>query len=118
MFTKLWKKLFKMKPLASFVVLYTNFSSTGSGCGSVGKAVASNTRGTWFESSHQRKFIYLLNICLLSTVYWKNENKEKEAGNGQFKKNLSSTWGNAAALNSINDDVGTYEFAKKTYIGI
>ena len=30
-------------------------------------------------------FLYL-NICLLSTVYWKDENKEKEAGNGPFKK--------------------------------
>ena len=24
---------------------------------------------------------------MLSTVYWKDENKEKEAGNGPFKKN-------------------------------
>ena len=37
----------------------------GSGCGSVGRAVASDTRGPWFESSHQQN---LLNICLLSTV--------------------------------------------------
>ena len=41
----------------------------GSGCGSVGRAVASNTRGPWFESSHRQKFIYILNICFLSTVY-------------------------------------------------
>ena len=25
-----------------------------------------------------------MNICLLSTVYWKDENIEKEAGNGSF----------------------------------
>ena len=37
----------------------------GSGCGSVGRVVASNTRGPRFESSHQQN---LLNICLLSTV--------------------------------------------------
>ena len=49
----------------------------GSGCGSVGRAVASDTRGPRFESSHRQKFNYLLNICLLSTVYWKDENKEK-----------------------------------------
>ena len=57
----------------------------GSGCDSVGKAVASDSRGAWFKSSHQQKFI--LNIyCQL---YWKDENKEKEAGNGPFlKKNL------------------------------
>ena len=41
----------------------------GSGCGSVGRAVASNSRGTRFESSHWQKFNSLLNICLLSTVY-------------------------------------------------
>ena len=58
----------------------------GSGCGSVGRAVASNTRGPRFESSHRQKFIYILNICLLSTVYWKDENKEKEAENGPFFK--------------------------------
>ena len=28
--------------------------------------------------------LFLLNICLLSTVYWKDENKEKEAGDGPF----------------------------------
>ena len=49
----------------------------GSGYGSVGRAVASDTRGPQFESSHWQKFIYILNICLLSTVYWKDENKEK-----------------------------------------
>ena len=41
----------------------------GSGCDSVGRAVASDTRGPWFEFSHQQKFIIILNICLLSTVY-------------------------------------------------
>ena len=54
----------------------------GSGCGSVGRAVASNSRGPQFESSHWQKFI--LNIyCQL---YWKDENKEKEDGIGTFKK--------------------------------
>ena len=37
----------------------------GSGCGSVGRAVASDTRGPQFKSSHRQN---LLNICLLSTV--------------------------------------------------
>ena len=54
----------------------------GSGGGSIGRAVASNSRGPQFESSHRQKF--LLNIyCKL---YWKDENKEKEAGNGPFFK--------------------------------
>ena len=56
-----------------------------SGGGSVGRAVASDSRGPRFESSHRQKFI--LNIyCQLS---WKDENKEKEAGNGPFKKKSS-----------------------------
>ena len=32
------------------------------------------------------KNLLISNICLLSTVYWKDENKEKEAGDGPFKK--------------------------------
>ena len=68
----------------------------GSGCGSVGRAVAFDTRCPRFKSSHRQKFIYTLNICLLSTVYWKDENKEKEARNGPFlKKNK---------IKSLNDD--------------
>ena len=57
----------------------------GSCCGSVGRAVAFDTRGLRFKSSHWQK----LNICLLSTGYWKDKNKEKEAGMAHFfKKNL------------------------------
>ena len=37
----------------------------GSGCGAVGRAVASNTRGPGFESSHRQ---LILNIYLLFTV--------------------------------------------------
>ena len=44
----------------------------GSGCGAVGKAVASGTRGPGFESSHPQ---LLLNIYLLLTVSRKDENK-------------------------------------------
>ena len=58
----------------------------GSGCGSVGRAVTSNTKGPQFEASHWKKIIYLLNICLLSTVYGKDKIKKKEAGNGPFFK--------------------------------
>ena len=32
------------------------------------------------------KNLLISNICILSTVYWKDENKEKEAGNGPFLK--------------------------------
>ena len=57
----------------------------GQWCGAVGRAVASNSRGPRFESSHRQ---ILLNIYLLLTVSRKDENKEKEAGNGTFKKML------------------------------
>ena len=52
----------------------------------VGRAVASDTRGPRFESSHRQIYIYIyiLSICLLSTGYLKDKNKEKEAGNGPF----------------------------------
>ena len=55
----------------------------GSGCGAVGRTVASETRGPRFESSHRQ---LLLNIYLLLTVCRKDKNKEKEAGNGPEKK--------------------------------
>ena len=32
------------------------------------------------------KNLFILNICLLSTAYWKDKNKEKEAGIGPFLK--------------------------------
>ena len=57
------------------------YAGKGCGCGAVGRAVASNTRGPRFESSHRQ---LLLNIYLLLTVCRKDENKEKEAGNGPF----------------------------------
>ena len=50
-------------------------------CGSVGRAVASNTRDPRFESSHWQKIIYIEHLF---TVYRKDENKEKEARNGPF----------------------------------
>ena len=52
----------------------------GNGCGSVGKAIASDTGGSRFESSHRQ---FLKNIHLR---YLKDENKLKDAGNGQIKK--------------------------------
>ena len=51
----------------------TFHQKNGSGGGSVGRAVVSDSRGPRFESSHQQKII--LNIyCQL---YSKDENKEK-----------------------------------------
>ena len=61
----------------------------GSGCGAVGRVVASNTRGPGFESSHWQ---LLLHIYLLLAVCRKDENKEKEAENGPFKKKIQRWW--------------------------
>ena len=61
-----------------------------SGCGSDGIAVASDTSGLRFESSHWQKFIELL-----FTVNWvlKRRKKEKEAGIDPFlKKHPSRPW--------------------------
>ena len=40
----------------------------GSGCGSVGRAVASNTRDPRFKSSHGQKFIYIEHLFTLNCV--------------------------------------------------
>ena len=53
---------------------YDTLVYLGSGCGSVGRAVASDTRDPWFEPSHRQN-------NFLSTVL---KDKDKEAGNGQF----------------------------------
>ena len=57
----------------------------GSGCGTVGRVVASGSRGLRFESSHRQKFILNNVYCQL---YWKDENKEKEAGKGPLEKKI------------------------------
>ena len=51
------------------------------GIGYVGRAVACDTRGPQFESSHGR---LLVNQYFLLTVCRKDYNKEKEAENGPF----------------------------------
>ena len=53
----------------------------GNGCGSVGWEVASDTIGLRFESINWQEFILMEQLF---TVYWKDENKEKQAGDGQF----------------------------------
>ena len=57
----------------------------GSGCGSVSRAVASDSRGPRFESRHRQKF--KLNIFTVSCVE-RTKIKKKEAGKGPFKKNI------------------------------
>ena len=72
-------------------VTLTNAQSTnnvgrlGSGCGAVGRAVAWDTRGLRFESSHLLTFI--LNICILSTVL-KRRKYIKEDREWSIKNNV------------------------------
>ena len=56
----------------------------GCRCGSVGNAVASNTRSPRFESSHMKYFM----MTQYSVNCRNDENKEKDAGMAHFfKKN-------------------------------
>ena len=56
----------------------------GSGCGSVGRVVTSDSTGPRFESSHRQKIIYTLNICYCQLCIEKRKIKKKEAGNSPF----------------------------------
>ena len=47
-----------------------------SGCGSVGRTVASDTRGPWFESRHQQKFYRTFIYCQLDCIE-KTKRKQK-----------------------------------------
>ena len=55
----------------------------GSSCGSVGIGVTSNNRGLRLDSSHRQ---LLMNQYIMLSICRKDENEEKEAGNGEFKK--------------------------------
>ena len=61
----------------------------GSGCGAVGRAVASKTRGPGFKYSHRQ---LLLNIYLLLTVCRKEENKEKRGRDLPIFKKEKKKW--------------------------
>ena len=55
----------------------------GSGCGFVGRAVASDNRAPQFESCHQQTLYRTFVYCQL---YFQDKNKEKMTGNGIFFK--------------------------------
>ena len=57
----------------------------GSGCGSFGRAVASNTRGLQFESSHRHNFIYQYRtIVYCQLCIEKTKIKKKRPGMAHF----------------------------------
>ena len=65
--------------------LQTKQPELGSGCGSVGRAVASYVRGPQFESSHWQNFI--LNMGLVLSLVKTKVKKEKQP----VMTNLSQT---------------------------
>ena len=60
--------------------MYKHVNVQGSECGSVGGPIASDTREPGCELNHH-KILYTV-----FKLYWKDEYKEEEAGNGPFKK--------------------------------
>ena len=63
-------------PISNKVKKLIQITSTlGSGCGSVGRAVASDTRCSRFESRHRQ--IFIEHLLLSTALYWKDENNRK-----------------------------------------
>ena len=52
---------------------YNKRSNPPSGCGLVGRAIASDDRGQWFDYSHRQDFI----MDIFTVNCWKDGNKEK-----------------------------------------
>ena len=77
-----WNRPF-IKNVPNGIMIRVTATFIGQWCGSVGRAVTSDSRGLRFESSHRQKFILNIVNCQL---YWKDDNKGKEAGTGPFKK--------------------------------
>ena len=66
--------------------------NTGSGCGSLGRAVTFDTIGPWFDSSHWQNFIehLFVNLFIINCIE-KTKINEKEAGNSPLLKNKKGT---------------------------
>ena len=62
------KKIDEGEPNQKKVRDKQSITRTGSGCVSVGRAVASDTRGPRFESSHRQKFIYIKHLFTVNCV--------------------------------------------------
>ena len=78
----------------------------GSGCGSVGRAVASDSRGTGFESSHRQKFILIIYCQLLmKRRKWRKSDREWPI----FIKNVKTLMRYLVAFKKFSPD----EFTRK-----
>ena len=80
------QRWFSIRFLSLSIVLTENYSAptanlivkgsgNNSGCGSVGRVAASNSRGPRFESSHRQKIMHW--TFIYCQLYWKDENKGK-----------------------------------------
>ena len=81
----------------------------GSGCGSVGRAVASDTRGPRFESSHQRIFIKNIYLHIVNCVK-KTKIKIKRPGMAHLKTKVF-----ALASVAFSCDFGMASLARNNF---
>ena len=64
-----------------------NYGKTGQWlCGSVGRVVASNTRGPRFKSSHWQKFIYIEHLLTVNCILKKRKKSKRWPGTAHLKK--------------------------------
>ena len=69
-----------------------NSKKSGSGCGSVGRVVDSDTRGLQFESSHRQKFIHIEHLFMYCQLcIEKTKIKKKRQGWPIFRKNSKNS---------------------------
>ena len=83
-----------VKEIPRFDWSIQSYAQVGSGCSSVGKAVASDTRGLRFESSYRQKLIYFYwTFVYYELCIGKTKIKKKRPGMAHFflKKLCSST---------------------------
>ena len=74
-------------------ILNANCTRRGNGCGAVGRASASDTRGPWFESSHQQ--IYFQYSVL-------NTNRRKYIKRGRERTNFWKLYPTASFLQPVD----------------
>ena len=88
-------QFFKYRTNPAFIVYFHPFNNRqtqGSGCGSVGRAVASNTRGPRFKSSHRQKFINIEQLLYTINCVLKRRKIKKKRPGPIFKKQQADTY--------------------------
>ena len=71
--------------------LWNKLIAQGSGCGAVGRLVASNTKDPQFESGH-RQYNLLSTVIMNCITKTKIKKKRLGSGNGSFFKKLIAQW--------------------------